>query len=142
MTGATGFIGRRLIRHLADRGARVSALTRRPQPEQPGVRWVAGDLHDAGALARLVEGADVVIHAAGLVKARNRAEFEGVNVAGTENLLAALAGHGAQARLVLVSSMAAREPQLSDYAATKRAAEDAVRARAELDWSILRPPAV
>ena len=142
VTGATGFIGRRLIRHLADRGARVAALTRRPQPEQPGVRWIPGDLHDAGALARLVEDTDVVIHAAGLVKARNRAEFEGVNVAGTENLLAALAGHGAQARLVLVSSMAAREPQLSDYAATKRAAEDAVRARAELDWSILRPPAV
>ena len=142
VTGATGFIGRRLVRHLADRGARVTALTRRPQPEQPSVRWVAGDLHDAGALDRLVEDTDVVIHAAGLVKARSRAEFKAVNVTGTENLLAALAGQGAQARLVLVSSMAAREPQLSDYAATKRAGEDAVRARAGLAWSILRPPAV
>lgn len=120
----------------------MKALTRRPQPNQAGVRWISGNLYDAGALARLVEGAEVVIHAAGLVKARSRAEFEAINVAGTENLLAALAGQGARTRLVLVSSMAAREPQFSDYAATKRAAEDTVRARAELDWSILRPPAV
>lgn len=142
VTGATGFIGRRLVRYLADRGADVTALTRRPQPEQARVRWIPGDLDDADALARLVGNADAVIHAAGLVKARNRAEFEAVNVAGAENLLAALTAQGAGQRLVLVSSMAAREPQLSDYAATKRAAEDAVRTRTGLSWSILRPPAV
>lgn len=46
------------------------------------------------------------------------------------------------ARLLLVSSLAAREPQLSWYAASKRAGEDLVTARSDLDWVVVRPPAV
>ena len=54
LTGATGFVGRRVVA-LANRPVR--ALTRRPQPPQPGVEWVLGDLDDTNALARLCEGA-------------------------------------------------------------------------------------
>uniref|UniRef100_UPI002E267DC2 NAD-dependent epimerase/dehydratase family protein n=1 Tax=Sandarakinorhabdus oryzae TaxID=2675220 RepID=UPI002E267DC2 len=50
ITGATGFVGRRVLA-LAERPIR--ALTRRPQPPQPGIEWVLGDLTDTRALARL-----------------------------------------------------------------------------------------
>ena len=83
---------------------------------------VLGDLSDEAALRRLVEGADAVVHAAGLIKARRPADFLAINRDGTA-LLSALAP---DARFLLLSSLAAREPQLSPYAASKRAAEEVV----------------
>ncbi|HEX7761481.1 MAG TPA: NAD-dependent epimerase/dehydratase family protein, partial [Caulobacteraceae bacterium] len=70
VTGATGFLGRRLVSDLVRRGWRVRGLSRRePEPglwgdAQPQIE--RGDLDDADALARLARGAEVVIHAAGL----------------------------------------------------------------------------
>jgi len=98
---------------------------------------VLGDLGDEAALKRLVEGADVVVHAAGLIKARRPSEFMAVNRDGTA-LLSALAP---DARFLLLSSLAAREPQLSPYAASKRAAEEVVAGRSG-PWLTIRAPAV
>ncbi len=144
ITGATGFIGRHLLDALAPR-ARIRALTRRPQPTRAGVEWVEGSLENEAALASLLAGADVVIHCAGLVKARRRAEFFDCNVVGTERLLAAVADRAPAARLIHISSLAARAPHLSAYAASKRAAEDLVRERPRGEqgrWLIVRPPGV
>ena len=80
---------------------------------------------DEAALRRLVDGADAVIHAAGLIKARRPSDFMTVNRDGTA-LLSALAP---EAPFLLLSSLAAREPQLSPYAASKRAAEEVVAGR-------------
>ena len=91
LTGATGFVGRRVV---ALAGRPVRALTRRPQPPQPGVEWVLGDLDDTNALARLCEGAAAVLHIAGVVNAADEAGFIGGNVTGTANVLAAAAGWG------------------------------------------------
>jgi len=70
-----------------------------------------GDVTDAGSLPPAVAGVNAVVHAAGLVKARNEAEFDAVNAAGTANLLAAMdeAAPGLQ-RFVYVSSLAAHGP--------------------------------
>jgi nucleoside-diphosphate-sugar epimerase len=78
-----------------------------------------------------------VVHAAGLIKARKPADFQAVNRDGTV-LLTALAP---DVPFVLLSSLAAREPQLSPYAASKRAAEE-VLARRGGPWLAVRAPAV
>ena len=73
-----------------------------------------GDLANAPALARLCEGAEAVIHIAGAVNLPTRAEFAAVNVAGTQAVVDAARAAGVR-RFVHVSSLAAREPGLSDY---------------------------
>lgn len=145
VTGGTGFVGVHLLRIATEQGYAVRALTRRPQPDRsdvtwPQVTWITGALDDTDSLCRLCDGADAVVHLAGVIKARTRAEFEVGNIGGTRAMLEAADASGVR-RFVHVSSLAAREPQLSTYAATKAGAEAAVRG-SKLDWTIIRPPAV
>lgn len=140
ITGGTGFVGATLVRHAVMRGHRVRALAR--QPQQPGERieWIGGALDRPEALARLVEGADAVIHVAGAINARDRAGFEAANVVGTLNMVEAAKAAGVP-RFIHVSSLAAREPDLSDYGWSKARSEQVVGASG-LDWTVVRPPAV
>lgn len=140
MTGGTGFVGARLIDQALAAGHRVRALTRRPQAARDGLIWVDGPLDDAGSLAQLVAGADAVVHVAGVVNAPDRAGFAAGNIAGTEAMLAATRDAGIK-RFVHVSSLAAREPALSDYGWSKAEAEARVLA-SDRDWTVVRPPAV
>jgi nucleoside-diphosphate-sugar epimerase len=140
LTGATGFVGRAVLDVLLQQGYRVSALARREQTFRNDVTWIAGSLTDELALRALITDADAVVHVAGLIKARRRADFFEINKGGTANLIAALAGR--TTRFIHLSSIAAREPALSSYAASKAAAEVLVKAAPGLDWTILRPPAV
>lgn len=104
---------------------------------------VPGALEDAGALTRLLEGADAVVHAAGAVRARSSREFIETNAGSTRDLLSAAARLRDPPRILLLSSLAAREPALSPYAASKRAAEDVLERDADgMWWAALRPPAV
>jgi nucleoside-diphosphate-sugar epimerase len=140
VTGGTGFVGSHLIDAALASGNQVVALTRREQPARAGVTWVAGDLHDRAALEQLVEDAEAVIHVAGVISARDAAAFEKGNVEGTLAMLAAATAGGVR-RFVHVSSLAAREPKLSLYGASKARSEELVHGSG-LDWSIVRPPAV
>jgi nucleoside-diphosphate-sugar epimerase len=146
VTGGTGFVGRAVIRELAHRGHKIRALTRQDQSITPeGVTWVSGNLDDTSALDQLVSGAEIIVHIAGLIKARNTREFFSGNEAGTQNLLKSVERTAAlkPVRFVHVSTIAAREPQLSPYAASKAAGEAVLRAASEnVSWTILRPPAV
>jgi nucleoside-diphosphate-sugar epimerase len=140
LTGATGFVGRRLLDRAVAAGHQVSALTRRPQPAADGVTWIDGALDDPAALDWLVAGSDAVIHVAGVINAPDAAGFEAGNVAGTAAVLGAATRAGV-ARFVHVSSLAAREPGLSLYGASKARSEALVEA-APLSSAIVRPPAV
>lgn len=140
VTGGTGFIGSHFIDTAIAAGHHVTALTRRAQPGRDGLTWVAGDLADRVAMRHLVDQADAVVHVAGVLNVRSQAEFEAGNVAGTLAMLAAATAAGAK-RFVFVSSLAAREPELSMYGASKAKAEEIVE-RSGLDWAIVRPPAV
>lgn len=148
VTGATGFIGRHLVAALRRDGANVRALTRAPQPGEadnlPGtLSWVRGSLHDEPALRALVDGCDAVIHAGGAIKALSRAAFLADNAEGTARLAAVAAARPEPPRFILVSSLAAREPRLSAYAASKYQAEKTLKAhRGRMSYSIIRPPAV
>ena len=140
ITGATGFVGGRLLELALAEGHRVRALTRRLQQPRDGVSWIDGALDDLESLDRLVEGVDAVIHVAGVLNVPDAAGFEAGNVTGTAAVVEA--AHLAKVnRFVHVSSLAAREPDLSMYGASKARSEEIVGA-ARFNWAIVRPPAV
>ncbi|MEC3949941.1 NAD-dependent epimerase/dehydratase family protein [Sphingobium sp. HWE2-09] len=140
MTGATGFVGAETLEQALGDGLRVNALTRRAQPPRAKLKWVHGSLEDSAALDTLVRDADAVIHIAGVVNAPDRDGFEAGNARGTMAVVDAMRRRGIK-RLVHVSSLAAREPGLSDYGWSKELAEKHVKASG-LDWTIIRPPAI
>ena len=147
VTGATGFVGSRIVRALAGSGWQVRILARHMPTaalsRKTCLDVVLGDLNDSAALQALVKDADLVIHVAGIVKARHPGDFQTVNAGGTIKLLEALNAANPTARLIHISSITAREPQLSPYAASKAAGEAAVERLAGARKSvILRPPAV
>ncbi len=140
ITGGTGFVGKAVLAKALAAGHSVRALARRRQEEREGIEWVAGSLENDPTLEQLVAGADAVIHIAGVVNAPDRARFEAGNGIGTAAVIDAMNRSGA-GRLVHVSSLAAREPQLSDYGWSKAEAERYVRTSG-LDWTMVRPPAI
>lgn len=147
LTGATGFIGGNLARRLADSGWRVRALVRSlPKGralEQIGVDLFQGDLDDAEALTAFLRGADAVVHCAGTVRGIEFADFAHTNVSGTERIATLAARQDPPPRFLSLSSLAAREPQLSPYAASKRAGETVLEGiGGPMPVTILRPPAV
>ena len=140
ITGGTGFLGGHVLREAAARGHSIKALTRRAQLPRPNVEWVKGTLDDYLSLAELIEGCDAVIHIAGAINAPTLAGFVAANVTGTASVLTACEAAGVQ-RLIHVSSLSAREPDLSDYGWSK-AASEALLVQSSLDWTIVRPPAI
>ena len=145
LTGATGFVGRHILERLLAADYSVRALVRAPaklQIRAEGLEIVQGGLSDQGALRKLVAGTASVIHCAGLIRGVTRTQFDAVNAAAAGTLAAAARDAGV-GRFMLISSLAAREPQLSPYSASKRGGEEAVAASAEgVGVTVLRPPAV
>jgi uncharacterized protein YbjT (DUF2867 family) len=140
VTGGTGFVGQRLLRLALAEGYDVRALTRGWKPPEHEIAWVDGALDRPETLVKLCSGADAVIHVAGAINAPDRAGFEAVNVAGTANMIDAARKAGVR-RFVHISSLSAREPDLSNYGWSKARAERLVAASG-LNWTIIRPPAV
>ncbi len=146
VTGLTGFVGRNVARALAREGTRWRGLVRDQRKlaalELPQGEIVKGSLEEPAALERLCEGASAVIHCGGSIAALSRKDFFTTNAAATSLLLAASIRMGVK-RFVHVSSLAAREPLVSDYAASKRAGEKMVKQGAgSTSWVIVRPPVV
>ena len=144
VTGATGFIGSILIQELIQKGWSVRALTRtdQPNPEQE-IQWIRGDLDDLKALDLLVKDASVVIHCAATVRGSSFKEFSQVNIKGTENILSVLTNQKFYPRFLLISSLAARQPELSWYAHSKYLSEQKlINFSNKLHWVIFRPTAV
>jgi uncharacterized protein YbjT (DUF2867 family) len=140
VTGGTGFVGTHLLRLALAEGYDLRALTRGWKPPEEAIAWVDGALDRPETLVKLCSGADAVIHIAGLINAHTRAQFETVNVGGTAAMIDAARKAGVR-RFIHISSLAAREPQLSAYGWSKARSERLVAASG-LDWTIVRPPAI
>lgn len=147
LTGSTGFIGSALARRLQAAGWQVRALLRpnsnKVRLNDIPIQQVEGSLEDSDSLRRLVSGADAVIHCAGAVRGAWPAHFDRVNARGVESLVRVAAEQQPLPRFLLISSLAAREPDLSPYAASKREGERLMAlAAGRMPWTVLRPPAV
>jgi dihydroflavonol-4-reductase len=162
VTGATGFLGRHLLPALCRRGYAVRALVRQPNAHPwlaryPNVAIVQGNIGDSASLRSELDGASTVIHAAGRFRFWGQdADFQPVNVAGTQHMLAAAQRAGVR-RIVHVSTIAVigqpepgrlvdeeHPPHPADpYQRSKLAAEHAVQdaAAGGLDAVIVRPGA-
>ena len=160
VTGATGFIGRHVVRRLLERGEPVKCLVRR-QPKNglaaSGVEFVRGDVTQPDSLRAAVRGVDLIYHIAGATQVHSPAIYARVNSDGTRHLAEACARLPTPPKVVYVSSLAAagpssddcprREDQLSApvsaYGKSKLAAEGHLRKLAgRIPVTIVRPPAV
>jgi nucleoside-diphosphate-sugar epimerase len=162
ITGASGFIGRRLALNLAGHGCDVVCLVRRTSRteglDKPGIRLVIGDLRDHASLEAAVTGRDRVFHLAASVQAVRGASFEEANVEGTRRLVeACLCAAPGLERFVYVSSIAAAGPSgpvrpgretdeprpVTEYGRSKLKAEGIVRQAGDrIPVTIIRPPNV
>ena len=169
ITGATGFLGRRLVCELSQRGHSPLALVRSTSDVRPlvaaGVQILRGSLDPGEALDQALGGVHAVIHAAGGGRVHRTFELYEQNTHPTLALLTAAARTPGLARFVLVSSLAARGPApwpgpadargtrnapgeakahpVSEYGKSKQAAESAALAMAKrLHVTVIRPPGI
>ena len=172
VTGATGFIGTRLVQQLVERGDDVACLVRTTSDTSRlmplGVDLVTGELEDeaslAAAMSQSFEGRspEVIYHLAGKTHAKSLPDFCRVNEADTETLCRAAMSQASPPVVVLVSSLAAVGPSppgkphdertlaepISDYGRSKLAGERVARRMVSeggadsLPLTIVRPPVV
>jgi len=163
VTGASGFLGSHVAEALAAGGHEVRLLLRPTSSREwltfPHEVALVDNLVDIyPSLERAVTGVDVVVHAAGLVKARSHAEFMTVNAGGTATLLNAIGAYAPNlGRFVYVSSLAAHGPSadgaprplddapnpITSYGLSKLRGEEIVRLSAMANRSVIfRPPVI
>lgn len=151
VTGATGFVGRYVVRELLKRGYAVRALVRDAakaravfgSPLPQGLASVYGDVCDPRALGELVRGCDAVIHLVGIIgEERGDAPdhpqtFERMHVTATRAVLEACRAAGVR-RYLHMSALGVGPEGRTRYQQTKWEAEGLVR-RSGLDWTVFRP---
>ena len=145
VTGGDGFIGRYLCDELAERGHRVTALSRDPDPSvfSEDVDTVVGDITAYDSIEDQFEDRDCVVNLVALsplFQPPGETTHEGVHLRGTENAVRAAKTHSVR-RFVQLSALGADPAGATAYIRAKGRAERVVRESA-LDWTIFRPSVV
>ncbi len=145
VVGAAGFLGRRVVRRLVDRGLAVRAVMRHPGqasvikgPEiaSDGVETVFANIRDVDALEAAFDGATSLVHLAAILRERRGATLASVNEAGAANVYEAAARAGI-GRAVHISVVGAAENSPAPYMASRWRGEQ-IALKSETGPSILR----
>lgn len=144
LTGATGFVGGHLARHLSEAGLPVRALVRSHSGENksrlkalPDVEVAKGDVLQPQSLMDGLRGCDTVIHLVGIIRETKNLSFQQAHVEATRNVAKAAQANGIK-RFIQMSALGTRANAVTPYHQTKWQAEEIVRASG-LDWTIFRP---
>ena len=144
VTGATGYVGRFLVRRLVEASLRVRCLALPEDTVEPlatlGVELVRGDVTRLDTLLAHGNGVGSIVHAAGAMLPNPPALVERVNVEGTRNVLA-FAKRSGVTRFVYLSAVSAVYARKNSYGRSKAEAERLVR-ESGLRYTILRPTMV
>ncbi|MFH1336603.1 MAG: NAD-dependent epimerase/dehydratase family protein, partial [Candidatus Zixiibacteriota bacterium] len=162
VTGANGFVGSHLVERLLDKGYPVRCLVRKTS----NLKWLSdlkveyayGDISEKDSLKEAVRNVDIIIHSAGLTKAKTKEEYFKANAEGTKNLIeVSLQENPRLQKFVYISSQAASGPgedeqpkdeatscrPVSHYGESKLEGEKIVSGySSKLPVTIIRPPAV
>ena len=146
VTGATGFLGRGIQKELVGAGHKLRILVRPDSSNrrfaEPGAEVFETPLNEPESLPQALAGVTAVIYCAGTVRGATLGDFLPANVEGVQAVLQAMDDQQCAAPMLLISSLAATRPEVSDYARSKYLGEQALRQSRLKDWTILRPPAV
>ena len=142
ITGATGFVGRAVVKQARAAGHPVRVIVRDPREarwlaEEFGCELFHGNVLHAPALAGAFAGVKCVIHLVGIIHEKNENTFDRAHTEATSNVIAEAKTAGVK-RLIHMSALGARVDGRSRYHQTKWAAEEAVR-KSGLAWTIFRP---
>ncbi len=159
VTGANGFVGSNLIKHLSHAGHKVIALVRDQAntallPPNSDIRIV--DYSDLSSLVMTLNGVDIIIHNAGKTRALSYSQLYEANVNMTRRIIDTVNGIPSIKRFVFISSQAVSGPSLemipkreedppqplSNYGKTKYQAEELIRRQCRTPWTIIRPVSV
>lgn len=147
LTGATGFIGRYVLRALLRAGHTARCLVRAPDDQLPGddasVEPVIGDITEAASLEGALDGCDAAIHLVGILEEQpdHGITFEALHVQGTIHVARAAQNAGI-AQFIHMSANGAAPDGVSPYHTTKWRAEQYVRDAGFDHWTIFRPSIV
>src|SRR6476659_4325184 len=119
VTGATGFIGRRLVPELVERGLEVRAMTRRPESYDGPGKPVRGDVHDRSSLSDPLAGVDVAVY---LVHSLDDPDFERKDAQAARTFGRAAAAAGVQ-QIVYMGGLGADDGELSPHLRSRREVE-------------------
>ncbi len=145
VTGASGFVGRHVVRALREAGAaEVRALGRDAAKcahvlptDDHGVHVVLGDVFERNAIDELLHGVDAVVHCIGVRRELPGASFERMHVDATRAVIEGCERTGAS-RFIHISALGTRANAPTAYWRTKHKAEQVLRA-SSLRWTIIRP---
>lgn len=146
VAGATGFVGRFIVKELLSRGYAVRGLVRDRAkaaavlPKDAKLTLVTGDVQDGASLAELSRGAWACVNAIGILREGHGQTFRKLHVDATRALVAACREAGVE-RFVQVSALGVTDDGKTKYQKTKFEGEGIVR-RSGLAWTILRPSLV
>ena len=119
VTGATGFVGRRLVPVLVERGLEVRSMTRRPEEYDGQGTAVGGDVHDPDSLDAALAGVDVAVY---LVHSLDDDDFERKDAEAALSFGRAAAAAGVQ-QIVYLGGLGAEDDDLSPHLRSRREVE-------------------
>ncbi len=143
VTGATGYIGSRLVKKLADDGHNVRAMVIENDPlldrlEGVGCEIVTGDITRKETLTPCLAGVKTVIHLAAVLVSGDPELFHKINYEGTKNVVDTAVEQGAE-HFIFISAAAAVYRKPTTYGRSKIQSEALMKQRGNTNFTIIRP---